>query len=42
MLDDLLFIREMEIVFGNLFFKDFVNFYFLNCVQKEFFNEKLF
>lgn len=42
MSDDLLFIREMETVFGNLFSKDPVNSYFLNRAQKEFLNEKSF
>lgn len=42
MSDDLLFIREMETVFGNLFSKDPVNSYYLNRAQKEFLNEKSF
>lgn len=40
MSDDLLFIRQMETVFGNLFSKDPMNFYYLNRAQKEFLNEK--
>lgn len=40
MSDDLLFIRQMETVLGNLFSKDPVNFYYLNRAQKEFLNEK--
>lgn len=42
MSDDLLFIRQMETVFGNLFSKDPVNSYYLNRAQKEFLNEKSF
>lgn len=44
MSDDLLFIRQMETVFGNLFSKDPVNSFYLNRAQKEkeFLNEKSF
>lgn len=42
MSDDLLFIRQMETVFGNLFSKYPVNTYYLNRAQKEFLNKKSF